>query len=343
MWKKWIILTAVILLFIFFIPYSLPLIFALVTAVLLEGLVGYFQRKLKLTRAKSVIAAFITFLTGLLVIGYNLFLILFQQVINLSEKTPTFVKDLYSTGIKPLIKKWKAYSKTLPPDVITSVEKTIDNTVNSLDRFLHEIIQVLIGFLTSIPGFLIEFLIYLVALFLISLELPEIKASIKSHLTEGTKKKVSIVLSQLTKAGVGFIKAQIILSLMTYILAFVGLLLLKVKYAALIAVLIVIVDILPILGTGSFLVPWAVLSLVQDKQFLGIGLIVLFVAITIIRRTVEPKVYATSLGISPLASLASLYIGFKLIGFIGLFAGPAIVIIVDALIKVNVIKMNFKI
>ncbi|CEG26577.1 sporulation integral membrane protein YtvI [Bacillus sp. B-jedd] len=342
MWKKWIVLAVVILLFIFFIPYSLPLLFALVTAVLLEGLVGYFQKKLKLSRMKSVIASFIAFLLGILVIGYNLFLILFQQVLNLSEKTPTYVRDLYSSGIKPLIRKWKAYSQTLPPDVIASIEKTLDESVNTVDRFVQEIIHVLIGFLTSIPGFLIEFLIYLVALFLISMELPEIKASIKSRLTENTKKKVSIVLNQLTKAGVGFIKAQIILSLITFFLAFTGLLLLKVKYAALFSLLIVLVDILPILGTGSFLVPWAVISIMQGKQFLGIGLIILFVAITVIRRIIEPKVYATSLGISPLASLASLYIGFKLIGFVGLFAGPALVILIDALVKVNVIKMNFK-
>ncbi|OCA85665.1 sporulation integral membrane protein YtvI [Bacillus sp. FJAT-27225] len=342
MWKKFIAPIIVILLFILFIPYSLPFIFALITAVLLEGLVSYFQRKLKLSRVKAVIASFLSFLLAIVVLGYNLFLIIFQQVIKLSESTPTFVKDLYASGIKPLIKRWQQYSQTLPPDVISSVEKTIEESVTALDRFVQGFVQILIGFLTAIPGFLIEFLIYLVALFLFSLELPSIKAAIKRHLREETKKKVSIVLNQLTKAGVGFIKAQIFLSLITYALAFIGLLILDVKYAALLSLLIVIVDILPILGTGSFLVPWAVLSFIQDNSFLGIGLIILFVVITVVRRIVEPKVYATNLGISPLASLISLYIGFQLLGFIGLFAGPAIVIVFNTLIKVNVIKMNFK-
>ncbi|WP_043933547.1 sporulation integral membrane protein YtvI [Bacillus sp. EB01] len=342
MWKKWIMPAFLLVLFIIFLPYSLPFIFALVTAVMLEGLVNYFQRKLKLSRVKAVIASFLSFLLIIVVIGYNLFLILFQQVIKLSESTPTFVKDLYATGIKPLIKRWESYAETLPPDVISSVEKTIEESVTALDQFVQSIVQFLFGFLTAIPGFLIEFLIYLVALFLISLELPSIKASIKSHLREETKNKVSIVLYQLTKAGVGFIKAQIFLSLITYVLAFIGLAILNVKYTALLSLLIVIVDILPILGTGSFLVPWAVISFIQDNHFLGIGLFILFLIITVVRRIVEPKVYATNLGISPLASLVSLYIGFQLLGFIGLFAGPAIVIVFNTLIKVNVIKMNFK-
>lgn len=342
MWKKWIIILAVVAGVIFFVPYSLPLIFAFLTAILLEGLVNYYQRKLNLSRVKSVLASFITYLLGITVIGYNLFLLLFQQALRLSEKTPTYVKDLYSTAIKPLIRKWESYSKTLPPDAIDSVENSINNAINSLDSFLQATVQFLIHFLTGIPGFLIELLVYMIALFLFSLELPNIKEKVKAHLTPQTKEKLSIVIKQLTLAGLGLIKTHIFLSLLTFILALIGLAILGVKYTALIALLIVIVDILPILGTGSVLVPWAIISLLQAQKFLGFGLIILFLVITIVRRIIEPKMYATNLGISPLSALISFYIGFKLLGFIGLFAGPAIVILIEALIKVNIIRFNFK-
>ncbi|HZG70363.1 MAG TPA: AI-2E family transporter, partial [Chondromyces sp.] len=118
---------------------------------------------------------------------------------------------------------------------------------------------------------------------------------------------------------------------------------LRVPYTALISLIIVFVDILPILGTGSVLVPWAVYSLIQGNQFLGIGLITLFIVITVVRRTLEPKVFSSNMGISPLAALISLFIGFKILGFIGFFVGPAIVIIYDTLRQAGIIKGAWKI
>lgn len=190
---------------------------------------------------------------------------------------------------------------------------------------------------------MIEFLVYLIALFLFSLELPNLKMKLESHLKEQTRQKVFLVGSQLNKAGIGFLKAQVILSLVTFIMAMAGLSILGVKYTGLLSLLIVIVDILPILGTGSVLVPWAVIAILQDNHFLGIGLIILFLVITVVRRVIEPKIYSSNLGISPLASLISMYIGLKLLGLSGIFIGPIVVIIYDTLRKANVIRLNFKI
>ncbi|AGK52501.1 sporulation integral membrane protein YtvI [Bacillus sp. 1NLA3E] len=343
MWKKWIFVFLGVVLAIFILPHSLPLIFALLTALLLEGLVSWLIEKLRFSRLQSVIAVFTGYVLMLVVIGYNTIAIITTQTVTLSEKTPTFVKDLYRSAIKPLIKKWESYSQSLPKDVIGSIENTVENSINSLDSFMQGMVQAIINFLTVIPGFLIEFLIYLVALFLISLELPKLKVKLDNYLTDQTKKKFYLVTTQLSKAGIGFIKAQIILSFITFTMAFVGLTILRVPYTALLSLLIVVVDILPILGTGSVLVPWAVVAILQDNSFLGIGLIILFFVITIVRRIIEPKVYSSSLGISPLASLISLYIGFKLLGIVGVFLGPAVVIVYDTLKKANIIKMNFKI
>ncbi|MGJ7919366.1 sporulation integral membrane protein YtvI [Neobacillus sp. LXY-4] len=343
MWRKWIYVVVGVVLAAIILPYSLPLIFALLTAILLEGLVKWFMNKLRFSRLQSVIAVFSGYVLLITVIGYNTIAIITTQTIALSEKTPTFVKDFYRTGILPLIKKWEFYSQSLPKDVIYSIEKTVENSINTLDSFLQSFVQTIINFLTIIPGFLIEALIYLVALFMISLELPKLREKMEQYLTDQTKKKVYLVTTELSKAGIGFIKAQIILSLMTFIMAFVGLTFLKVSYTALLSLLIVVVDILPILGTGSVLVPWAVVAILQENHFLGIGLIILFVVITVVRRIIEPKVYSSSLGISPLAALISLYIGFKLLGIAGVFIGPIMVIIYETLKKANVIKLNFKI
>lgn len=343
MWKKWVWTAVIAVIILFLVPYSLPLIFAFLTAVMLEGMVQWIIKRFSFKRLQAVIAVFIGYVTLLGVIGYNLISIIAHQAVSLSQRTPTFVKDFYRTAILPLMGKWEFYSKNFPHEVILQIEDTIEKNVNTLDSFLQQLIASTINLLTAIPGFLIEFLVYLIALFLFSLELPKLKFKLESHLKEHTRQKVFLVGGQLAKAGVGFLKAQVILSLVTFIMAMTGLSILGVKYTGLLSLLIVIVDILPILGTGSVLVPWAVIAILQDNNFLGIGLIVLFFVITIVRRVIEPKIYSSSLGISPLASLVSMYIGLKLLGISGIFIGPILFIIYDTLRKANIIQMNFKI
>lgn len=343
MWKKWVWFAVAAAVTFLLVPYSLPLIFAFLTAVMLEGMVQWMIKRFSFKRLQAVIVVFIGFVILLGVIGYNFVSIIAHQAVSLSERTPTFVRDIYRTAILPLIGKWEFYSKNFSAEIIEQIEATIEKNINTLDSFLQQFIAGTINLLTAIPGFMIEFLVYLIALFLISLELPKLKRKLESHLKEHTRQKVFLVGSQLNKAGIGFLKAQLILSLVTFTMAMAGLSILGVKYTGLLSLLIVVVDILPILGTGSVLVPWAVIAILQDNHFLGIGLIILFLVITVVRRVIEPKIYSSSLGISPLASLISMYIGLKLLGIVGIFIGPIIVIIYDTLRKANVIRLNFKI
>jgi sporulation integral membrane protein YtvI len=258
-----------------------------------------------------------------------------------SQKLPHFLSEATEVFNK-FIQTWESYSSSIPKEIIASLENSVETIQQLLLEFATNLTQSIVHYITLIPGFLIHFLVYLVALFLISLDLPKLKKGIKKYLSERTYQRLAMVVTQLSKAGIGFIKAQFLLSLITFFLALVGLLLLKVDYAIVMALLIVIVDILPILGTGSVLVPWGVISIANGNSGLGIGLIVLFVVITVVRRIIEPKVFSTNLGISPLAALVSVYLGFQLLGFIGLFIGPAIIILVEAMIKAGVIKFSFK-
>jgi sporulation integral membrane protein YtvI len=335
MWKKWVFITLLLLLIIFLLPYSLPIIFAFVTSVLLEGAVKMLQRHGHFSRLYAVLTSFVLYIVSLALIGYFMVNIIFKQIVSLSHKAPSFGKGLYITTILPIINRWNRYSETLPNDVISSIEHTLENSVNSLDLLAKNLIQGTIGFVAIVPGFLLEFLIYMVALFLISLELPRLREKLEGYLTESSKQKFHIIITQLSSAGIGFIKAQVFLSLLTFVMAYAGLWLLHIPYTALLALLIVVVDILPILATGPVLVPWAVVAILQGNQPLGISLIILFVVITVVRRIIEPKVYSKSMGISPLAALISLYIGFKLLGFIGLFLGPSLVILYESLKKIR--------
>lgn len=343
MWKKWSLLAIAAALGLFIIPYSFPFIFAFLTAIMFEGTVQFFKSKIGFRRLHAVTFVFISYVVLLSVLGFKLISVIAEQAVTLSQQTPFLIRELNLSVIKPLISEWEFYSKSLPADVSQSVENSIQMNIESFELFVQSALQTLLNMIAGIPGFLIEFLIYLIALFLFSKELPRLKEKVSSFMTEQTRSRVFLVARQLNKAGIGFIKAQIILSFITFVMAFTGLSILGVSYTVILSLLIVVVDILPILGTGSVLVPWAVVAIFQNNTFLGIGLIVLFFVITVVRRIIEPKIYSSNLGISPLASLVSMFIGFKLLGFSGLFIGPALVIIFDTLKKAEVFKIDFKI
>ncbi|AOH53759.1 sporulation integral membrane protein YtvI [Peribacillus muralis] len=324
------------------IPYSWALILALLTAILLDGMVRMMSETAKLHRLWAVLISFVLYVGGLLGITYFSFSVLIKKIMVYSEGFPGLIREMYLTAILPVIRQWEQYSQTLPPNLIQSVEQTMEKSVKALEGFTEGFVQDMVQFVTLIPGLFIDFLIYLIALFLISLELPKLKKKAMQYLKTSTFQKISLVYHDLSMAAVGFIKAQVLLSLITFIMAYGGLWLLNVRYAIPLALLIVVVDILPILGTGSVLVPWAVIVWAQGNHHFGIGLVILFLVITIIRRIIEPKIYSANMGLSPLASLISLYLGFKMLGFIGLFLGPSLVIVYETLKKAGVIKSNFK-
>jgi sporulation integral membrane protein YtvI len=179
--------------------------------------------------------------------------------------------------------------------------------------------------------------------YLISFSLPKIHEKFYDYFKDSSKGKVKVILKDLRKATVGFLQAQLILSTITYFISFIALLILNVDYAMAISFFIVIVDVLPILGTGSVLVPWAMYSLTQGETFLSISLIVLFILIVVIRRAIEPKILGERIGLNPLITLISIWVGFKVLGILGVFLGPLLVILYKALINAGIIKYKVQI
>ncbi|WP_191566473.1 sporulation integral membrane protein YtvI [Metabacillus idriensis] len=341
--KKWILLSVLILIAIILLPLCISLLLALITALLLEGLVQRMQKHMKFGRGLAVFSAFTGYVALLGIISYFTVKVVFDQFVSFAKSLPQIIEDIYSNIIQPTLTKWEQVQETIPNGVVQSLEESFTNGMKSFEEGVNGFLNSLLDFIAFLPGFMFEVLIYLIALYLFSLELPRLKKMIANSLTEKTKEKLTLILDELNKAGIGFVKAQIFLSALTFVMAFAGLSILGVPYTAVLSLLIVIVDILPILGTGSFLVPWAIYAFFQNDQALSLGLVILFLVITVVRRVIEPKIFSSSMGITPLAALISLFIGFKLLGFIGLFAGPACVIVFETLRKARVIRTDFKI
>ncbi len=129
---------------------------------------------------------------------------------------------------------------------------------------------------------------------------------------------------RLRRLGRQYLRACFLLGLLTFLQMFIGLALLRVPYAFILAFLIALVDFLPLLGTGIILIPWAVLSLLLGEVKLGIGLLILYAVSSVIRQILEPKLIGEGLGLHPLLSLAAMYAGLRLFGVWGMILAPLV-------------------
>lgn len=320
---------------------GMPFMLALLVALFLEPVIQFFMRKLKMNRVVAAVTTSTLFTLAMLGLIFLIGVKIYSEVAGFLRNLPKFIEQA-NLIIQDLLVRAQAVFDNLPAEVVVQIQNATDSGMSALLNGLSSLSRSMLNIAAVVPSLFIVFIVFIVALYLMTLGLNSMKESFLSFFEETSRFKISDVLDNLRTSIFGFIRAQFILSGITYLVAFGGLAILRVDYAAAIALLIVIVDILPILGTGSVLVPWAIFSAAMGNILLAIGLIVLFVFITAFRRMIEPKIIGNSIGLSPLATLISLWVGFELVGVIGVFLGPIVLIIYQAMRKVGLLQIKIR-
>ena len=220
----------------------------------------------------------------------------------------------------------------LPPELALRISDSISGLV---DKGLDAVA----GLLTSLAGFLPQtfffILVTLISLIYLSLDYDKISSLVKEKLP----KKVSAVLNQIRDSFVSVIKKYILsyslIMTITYFIILSGLWILGVEHSPLIALFVALLDILPVLGVGTVLIPWSIIELALGNKFLGIGLILLFIVNSVARQLLEPKIVGKSLDIHPIITLLMIYVGYALFGLSGLIILPVAVVSIIAVLKGN--------
>lgn len=319
-----------------------PFLLAMVIAISIEPVNGVLMKYGRLNRISAATISCSLFTLVMLGLLYLMGLKVITELLNFLKRFPVYLADA-DRYLHNAIVRTQLFYDALPPEVAVQVQGGLDAGVRAITAALNKLIAALSGpFLKAIPDLFIFFIVFIVALYLFSYSLNGLKNIFLSLFEDKSRGKVENVLINLRKSIFGFFRAQLILSSLTFLISLLGLVILHVDFPLAIAFLIVIVDLLPILGTGSAIMPWAIYKMVTGDPYMGIGLIVLFLIITIFRRIVEPKILGDSVGIGALSALISLYVGYKLVGVVGLFLGPIIVIIYQAMRKAGLLKIKIK-
>lgn len=341
-----IFISILIILFIliFILPVSIPIILALLTAMLIEPLVKLTETKFKWKRKLSVIVVFIFVLAVVAVSIYYITTSLIGKLIQFTKDAPNYLNKLSGVWID-IQSKMFHFTSGMPEDVEKTIKKEIDGVLNSLKESLIDLLDYnkILSLAAEIPNFLVSLIVFLIALFLFMLELPELKKMVYRHLTEKTAERVRFMTTRLNSVLFGFMKAQLLVSFIILAVSFVGLLFIAPKYAVIMSFVIWVIDVIPILGSIIILAPWSLYQFISGDIAMGTKLAILAAILLIIRRTVEPKVMGNQIGLSPLPTLIGMFIGLKLFGVLGFFIGPLIVILFNTAREAGIIKMDFKI
>ena len=320
--------------FRFLLPLGLPFLLGGLLAFVAEPAVGLLARKLPRTAAAGI-----GVLVTLVLIGSLFFLLmalLVRELGTLAGALPN-LEETAIQGLSSLEGFLLKLADRAPDGVRTLLSQTVTGLFSDgtavMDRVTQWIPGVATKFLGHIPGSAISIGTGILSGFMISARLPALKRKLRNLFRGEKLQKCLPILSRIRHALGGFLKVQLKLSALCFLIVLCGFLLLNVPYAPVWALFTAVVDAIPVLGTGTVLLPWSLICFLQGDHPMAIGLLGIYAVAFLARSILEPRLVGDQLGLDPLMALAALYVGYKVWGFVGMLLSPMLCVTAMELIQ----------
>jgi sporulation integral membrane protein YtvI len=339
-----VILALFYLFFKFCLPFAAPFLISFFVAVILQRPLKWMDKKSK-GKCHALWSILLVLLLILLVIGpiVIIFSMLFKEIAGFVSFLANQLNDT-PTLLATIEKELLDLLKFLPDGLYTKVSDSITQTFGSLihDFDLSKLgidmksvssgvssgITGIFSFVKNIPSILIGVVIGIISAIFFTKDYRRVVNFIKLQLPDNNKNILVEIKQVFFNTVLKMLRAYGIIMFITFCELFIGMSIMKVagimhnNYIFIIAICIAIFDILPVAGSGGILIPWLLISFIVGNVAQGIGLLVLYIVLSVVRQYIEPKIVGESLGVHPLITLAGLYFGLKLFGFYGMFIVP---------------------
>lgn len=316
----------------------LPFLIALLLAFCTRPLVCFLARKTK--RSKGFCAVIVTLFVICLLGGLS-YLLCHRLLLEIQRLLAFLAQDSASEDgkIAGIVRFFKEAWARIPffshLQSIELIEELVGDPAQYLIGQLQEVLSTLAsqlagGFaalLRRLPGVIFFLLVGVISCFYFAVEYERVRAVLLRLLPRRFAARLPAWRQRVVKGLKRCLRAYFLLFLLTFLELSFGFFLLRVEYPFLIALLGAALDILPVLGVGTLLIPWAILALLTGTTLRGAGLLVLYGVMTVVRQIAEPHLVGKSLGLHPLLMLIAFYVGLKLFGFVGIFVGPALAVL----------------
>ena len=315
-----------------------PFVAALITAAILHPLVRWLQRRLGVPRKLSTLLILLL-LFGLLgagigYLGYAGGL----ELVALMQDWNGLLNNLQGT-LDQIEAIFAQLWTMIPPQLTASVESVTQGLLNWLNESVPNLLNVAVEYTSEkargVPNVVVALIIYIMACYMLTVDYPYLRSQAAQH----THQRLLHFLKQVRDTAVaafgGYLRAEFLLSVVVFFILLAGFFLIGQSYGLLLALGLAVMDFIPIIGAGTVMVPWAVIDLFMGNYFHAIQLMLIWGVIALFRRVGEPKFVGDQTGLSPILSLISIYIGWRVAGVLGMIFGPTI-----ALIALNLIKLG---
>jgi len=322
----------------FLLPFFAPFITAVVIAMVNEPVIRFFEKRLGLSRK---IASFVSLLLTVSLLGLIAtvgILKVYVELASLQYKVSDYINGALrlATGY---LERITEYYESLPMDFAAALNEGLKSLAPRLQGIITAIAGTLMDALKSVPRILVFIAVTILSAYFISSDRRVIGSFLYRQLPVKWSKGLAGLKSNAFSALLGYFKALLILMLLTFIEAALGLFILGVDYALLLGLMVAVSDAIPVIGTGIVMVPWIICNIISGNLRLAFGLGMVYLLGIVMRQMLEPKIIGDRIGLHPLATLIAIYVGLELFGITGAVLGPIGIIIIKSLQKSGAIKI----
>ena len=307
-----------------------PFLFALAAAALLNPLVKRLQKALGWNR-QLLSALVLILLFGLA--GGGLALLVYAaagQLVSLAQNWSGLLESAQS-AIDQVEALFARFLTLVPPQVTEIVKETGDE----LFQWLSDVAPAVLADLgreagekaMGLPSFLVALTIFVMATYLLTADYPYLRSRTAQCLDDGVLRFLGQLRVTALGAFGGYLRAELLLSVGVFFILLAGFWITGQPYGLLLALGLAVMDFIPIIGAGTVMVPWAFIDLFTGNFSTAVGLMVIWGIIALFRRVMEPKFVGDQTGLSPILSLAGIYVGMKLAGVLGMILGPIVLLV----------------
>lgn len=316
-----------------FLSFFMPFLIGWVISMIANPLVRFLERKLKIVRKHSSIVIIIATIALIVIGGYFLIVRTFMEILGFITELPDMYANLQLQFVD-IGEKFEHFFELLPIEIRVSLK----NWGNTLSSYLSDVVAA-IGVPTveaagsvarNIPNAFVMFVVTMMSAYFFIADRERIVGTVRRIMPKSVMQHCDHIYAQIKKLIGGYFAAQFKIMGIVALILFIGFLLLRVRYAILFAALIAFLDFLPFFGTGTALIPWAVVLFLAGDYGTAIGLIIIYLVSQVVRQIIQPKIVGDSMGLDPLSTLFFMYIGFKVKGIAGMIlAVPVGVILIE--------------
>ncbi len=323
--------------------WMMPFVIGLVLALILQRPVNWVLRHSQFKR--KLVAPAVTLVMVIVVMALLVFALISAvgETAKFVAALPVWFQNTAPDVANAITHRFESILEALPQDWGVQIRQVVRDSLLTMQSQVSTLSAAVLAWVAnwaaSLPSLLISFIVTLVATFFLCSEFNEVKGFLWKQIPQKYEQLAGDTWITFAHTVGQMLRSYLLIMFVTFCQLAVGLTLLRVDYPVLLAALISMVDILPVLGTGTILIPWGLIALLTGKLSFGFGILFLYMIVTIVRNILEPRIVGRRIGVHPLVTLALMYLGLHILGAPGMFLFPLIFLLLKNAQETGVIRL----